>query len=1025
MKTILKFFMLSFILMPFACSQYDDSQLWDKVNSIDKRVTSLESLVEKMNTNIASLQTIVTKLQTAVTISNVKETSTGYIITFSDGDAINLYHGEKGEKGDTGNNGKDGEDGKDGINGTNGKDGVDGKDAPVIGIDSVDGVYYWTMTINGKTSWLTDDSGNKIPLTGPKGDKGDSVQGEKGETGDPAPAPMMKIDDEGYWLISHDSGNTYRHILDENGDRISALGYQGEKGDKGDKGEKGDKGDAFFQSLVEGDDFVYLTLANGKVITIPKYRGFAIDFSHQGVLTCGPDESIDVEYTLTYGNDATKVLAYADNGWKAAVTRMSNSNGKITITAPSVNSTSEIIVLASDGLGQSTMSAIVCELTESGNLLTVAESVYSVPAAGSMVGIEVQTGIDYSVSVPAEDMSWISVREIVTKAQIRNDVIMVEIDRNDSPYDRKSTLTILNTSEEEVAKVVIHQQKGITENMIVYTSDDGKILSPYNSNAFGSGLRILSNNYYGNYGVITFSGDVTRIGDNAFSNCSRLRTIILPENVETIGVSAFYGCAALEDIQFNEKVTSFGAYSFNGCSMLQDVAVPDSVVEIGEYAFAATGLKTLTIGKGVKEIKYSSFENLTTLRSVIFSEGLESIGDNAFSGCSSLRSLVIPDSVKSVGYSVFTGCTNLNSITIGSGVENISESMFVGLKNLKNVTFKEGLKTIGDNAFDGCTALATISIPNSVTTIGNHAFRKCSSAASLKLGSGLTVIKEYAFDGCSLLKTFDFPAKISYIGDSAFNGCKGLTELIIPESTQYIGNRSFYGCSGIINIVINNGAIGEYAFVGCSALMTLTISKGSIGEYAFQDIKTLKKVSMGGETLGKGVSSIGKYAFSGCTGLLEIIIPESVTDMSHGVFNGCSALREAVVGNNVKFIGDNAFQGCSSLKSVSLGNRISSIGNSAFKGCYLNSLVIPESVKYIYIYAFSNAGVDDGGRVAPILYFRSLTPPQFDLNSPVSYSNKIYVPSQSVSLYKEAGYNAPGWYTYVGSSRVIEGYDFE
>ena len=93
-----------------------------------------------MNTNISSLQEIVTALQNSETIKSVSSLTdgTGYLITFSTGKTITIYHGK---------NGTDGEDGKDGQHGT---DGV----TPTISVKKdTDGIYYWT--VNG--DWLLDD----------------------------------------------------------------------------------------------------------------------------------------------------------------------------------------------------------------------------------------------------------------------------------------------------------------------------------------------------------------------------------------------------------------------------------------------------------------------------------------------------------------------------------------------------------------------------------------------------------------------------------------------------------------------------------------------------------------------------------------------------------------------------------------------------------------------------------------------------------------------------------------------------
>lgn len=96
-----------------ACSKYDDSKIWNELNSLDSRVEKLETLCNQMNTNILSLQAIVAALQQNETISNVYTlpNGEGYTITFSTGKTITIYNGTNGKDGLNGSDGKDGKDG--------------------------------------------------------------------------------------------------------------------------------------------------------------------------------------------------------------------------------------------------------------------------------------------------------------------------------------------------------------------------------------------------------------------------------------------------------------------------------------------------------------------------------------------------------------------------------------------------------------------------------------------------------------------------------------------------------------------------------------------------------------------------------------------------------------------------------------------------------------------------------------------------------------------------------------------------
>ena len=196
-----KYFLLALVVLTGIASscKYDDDEIWDSVNNLADRVASLEAATKQMNSDISALQSIVSALQNQVSVSKVETLADGYIIHFSDGTKATIKNGANGE------NGKDGADGKDGANGTDGKDGADGKDAPVVGVAQENGIYYWTMTIDGKTEWLTDEDGNKLRVTGEDGkdgEDGSSSSGSAGTPGKDGETPVVAINDAGYWTIN-------------------------------------------------------------------------------------------------------------------------------------------------------------------------------------------------------------------------------------------------------------------------------------------------------------------------------------------------------------------------------------------------------------------------------------------------------------------------------------------------------------------------------------------------------------------------------------------------------------------------------------------------------------------------------------------------------------------------------------------------------------------------------------------------------------------------------------------------------
>lgn len=188
----------------------DNDDLEKRVDSLENRLEIVEKTLTEINSGISSLQSIVEALQNGKSVSNVEETATGYVITFSDGSNITLKHGQDG---------------------TNGQNAT----APVIGMAESEGAYYWTVTIDGKTQFM-ENNGKKVPVTGN--------------------TPKMGVDENGYWTV--DTGNGPEQVKDEDGNPIPArTGATG----------------SFISYVVYTDKSIKFIFSDGTTITLPKDLG--------------------------------------------------------------------------------------------------------------------------------------------------------------------------------------------------------------------------------------------------------------------------------------------------------------------------------------------------------------------------------------------------------------------------------------------------------------------------------------------------------------------------------------------------------------------------------------------------------------------------------------------------------------------------------------------------------------------------------------------------------------------------------
>lgn len=93
-----------------------------------------------------------------------------------------------------------------------------------------------------------------------------------------------------------------------------------------------------------------------------------------------------------------------------------------------------------------------------------------------------------------------------------------------------------------------------------------------------------------------FKFKVTSVGNNAFKNCRKLKTVKCGKNVKSIGKNAFYGCKKLTKVTLDAKLTKIGSGAFARCITLKKITIPKQVSKIGSKAFYGDKkLKTITI----------------------------------------------------------------------------------------------------------------------------------------------------------------------------------------------------------------------------------------------------------------------------------------------------------------------------------------------------------------------------------------------------------------------------------------------
>ena len=617
MKKLLSLLMCGLLL--FGCGdKYDDSALRNDLNDLENRVAKLEELCKQMNTNISSLQKIVEALQDNLSISKVEQISDGYIIHFSDGSTATIKNGKNSE------------------------------DAPIIGVKKdTDGIYYWTL--DGE--WLTDEKGNKVKAQGTDGK--DGVDGEDGTNGKDGITPQLKIEN-GRWMLSMDNGKTWTDI----GQATGADGTDGEDGVDGKDGTNG-----IFKSVTEDNDNVYFTLEDDSVITIPKSDNskFAIAFDTTDIAILNGGESKTISYTITDATKNTVVKAIAQDGWKVKVDATSTDKGTITITAPNPIVESEILVFANDGSYRTVMVSLNCMQGQ----INIADNSINATSAGGTQEIKLTTNLDYTIEIPEDAQSWLSLAP-ETRA-LREDTIVFEVTANEGM--QRYTTVALKDEQGKILQTIIFRQLGTCTEVHVETK--------------GELENELAGYDYANIESLKITGVLNDV-DFLFiyRMMPNLKNLDIAEvNITALPIQAFYKSTNVENL-----------------------ILPNTLITIGEEMFYQSKLKTVVIPANATTIGNSAFEQCASLISIDIPANVETIGTAVFGGCSSLATVTFENGsqLKTIGggssyYGAFSDCTALTSIEIPASVETIEAAAFKGCSSLATVTFENGsqLKTIG------------------------------------------------------------------------------------------------------------------------------------------------------------------------------------------------------------------------------------------------------------------------------------------------------------------------------------------
>ena len=392
-------------------------------------------------------------------------------------------------------------------------------------------------------------------------------------------------------------------------------------------------------------------------------------------------------------------------------------------------------------------------------------------------------------------------------------------------------------------------------------------------------------------------------------------------------------------------VTRIGDYAFSGCSALTEVVIPQTIRHIGDYAFAnCTGITELTFPSGVQSIGYHPFSG-AAITSLALPDSLRTLDGNPLAGCDTVLSVSL--SADNSYYAVVNGVLYDKDVSTLIGCPARKESVSIATTATR----------IGPEAFDGCFRLRAVLLPDALESVGTNAFRGAVRLSSVVFPASVARLEGAGlFEGCASLEFVGFAGNAPAVDPALFAGTQGtLSIYVAQETTGWKDATPALPDSGtwptadangraIANLdvppdpelkegdifvgITTNGTI-HYAYtlkvLANKGVEILGISPKPIGSF---NVPSDFESSLGKLT----VKSLGPRLFENAIGLLSVEVPNAVTNIGNEVFRNCSSLATVTLSHGLRVIGRHPFAG-TAIETIALPDTVSSIDGNPIYGC--------------------------------------------------------------------------------------------
>ena len=456
---------------------------------------------------------------------------------------------------------------------------------------------------------------------------------------------------------------------------------------------------------------------------------------------------------------------------------------------------------------------------------------------------------------------------------------------------------------------------------------------------------------------------VESIAAFAFSNCQKLKSVVLADKVTSICEGAFQNCINLKSITWGASLRFIWGKAFENCTALKSFVFPDSIAGVSSDAFrGCTNISSITFARGkyfdldslpkeffpwgqnaftldgVRYAPYKAFDREdAALLAVV---DLPKDADTVFPD---ITTLIIPAKVEHYGFiykvseckSSFRQFPSLKRLELPSTVIKVD---IAEIENLQEVVVDEGNTEFSTE--DGV-------LFNKKKTV-LLSFPRRRDVKEYLIPDGVQQIAEKAFYDQPFIEEIVFPDSTTAIEKRAFANCRSLREVHLGKNIKKIGIESF-AYTAIERFVLTPNArfVNQHTWDGKTPFYGSKLKAFELdGEnelYAVIDgilyiknswglkLKFCPPAYEGHLQIPEEVKVIGSCSCWGCTGLTSLFIPEGVETIGDDAFSGCTKLESVDIDGHIDKLGSWCFAGCTALKEIDCIG-VKSIEDTAFAG---------------------------------------------------------------------------------------------